>query len=292
MRFQSVALPAAQIIAVEDHARDLLVDARALGVFPTPVRQIVETAGVSVEDTVAFDELVLTEIRDSVSGVPGKSKRVSDKIVGFLDCKERVAYVDSQAHKAKKPFVMLHETGHDQLPWQRELFAWMEESESTLDIAVKEQLEQEANAFASAVMYQCEVFAERASKLPFGIETPLALSKMFGGSVYSSIWRYVTRSELPCAVVVVDKAESVKGALQFPLRRAACSNSFSRQMGQLEWPDFIDTEHPVAPAIPTGKRKMIKDHAFVQRGTNGKARSCQCQSFTNGFQSFVLMRVT
>jgi hypothetical protein len=73
-------------------------------------------------------------------------KLALEKVLGLLDARDRTIYLDQSVHEKKKPFLTLHETGHNYLPWQRDLFAIPEDGESSLDPEVREQFEREANA--------------------------------------------------------------------------------------------------------------------------------------------------
>lgn len=64
------------------------------------------------------------------------------------------------------------------LPWQRDVFEYMEDEES-LSPDVEEQFEAEANYFASPSLFQLNRFEEEISALPFGLATIKHLSSKF-----------------------------------------------------------------------------------------------------------------
>jgi len=96
------------------------------------------------------------------------------------------AHHPRRTHRQPHIFVTLHETGHETLPWQRNTYAFLEDCEESLDLDLKNQFEREANVFASEVLFQGDRFGLEADGLPFSINSPIALSKMFGAS--SQVW--------------------------------------------------------------------------------------------------------
>ncbi len=82
--------------------------------------------------------------------------------------------LDLSVAEAKQRFVSLHETGHGYLPWQRDLYALLEDGDSALDPEAEEDFERQANVFASEVLFQLDSFGTEARSCAFTIKTPIS----------------------------------------------------------------------------------------------------------------------
>jgi hypothetical protein len=234
------------------YAEKALRDSGALGVFPTPVHKVVEGARLSISSTVSLDESFLGKVYRVGSG---KIRRALSKVIGLLDVHARRIYLDRNSHKTRQTFVSLHEAGHEYLPWQRDTYAFLEDSKQNLEPETKDQFEREANVFASVVLFQGDRFQVEAEKLPFTIKTPIRLSKMFGASLYASSRQYVTTSPRPCALLVYDPAIHIIGeGPSAPLRRVVYSPSFQSQHGGIEWPANCTSTTFLSPLLFSQRR--------------------------------------
>ena len=172
----------------------------------------------------------------------------------------------------------VHEIGHDILPHQRKLFQILEESEVEIDPDTKELFEQEANCFASEVLFQREKFTTEAADFPLGIKVPLDLSKKYGPSVYAAARRYVARdicralwsySKCPYAWMANGRRWNCGGSL-----RPHCSGNNSVRFGG-----------------HSGVTRRVSSCGTVRRGSfldrdrcgihdrNGEAQTCLAEAF-------------
>src|SRR5262249_48347154 len=127
-----------------------------------------------------------------------------NKVIGLVDLRENVIYLDTTVVPQKRTFVKLHETGHKVLPWQRQTYVYLDD-ETTLDPDVYELFERQANYFAAEVLFQAGRFDGEARDLPFALKSPMALAKRYGASAHASIRRYVERNKHACAVLVIER---------------------------------------------------------------------------------------
>lgn len=176
----------------------------------------------------------------------------------LLDVKARRIYLDRSVHKTRQAFVTLHETGHETLPWQRDTYAFLEDCEESLDLDLKDQFEREANVFASEVLFQGDRLGLEADGLPFSIHSPIALSKMFGASLYATLRKYVSTAVQPCALIVYEAPVSIIGlGYGAALRRAIPSPTFVQQYGDVAWPPRCTRATFLSPLLfPTWKIKQ------------------------------------
>jgi hypothetical protein len=268
-------------------AKRLLVRADALEVFPTPVDRIVEVAGLARSDEWLLDEsklkLVGAETRRLLRGL-GRRLR------GTLDRPDRVIYVDSTMDPNKQRFVALHETTHHVLPWQRAMSLFADD-DVTLAPHIERQYEQEANQGAAELLFQVDLFARTARDYPTTLATPIELSQKIGASIHASIRRWVEGHEHALCVLVLPGEPTseeplryrVKYAIESPLWRATFgSGALGRSVSAVTMPFLSTLTQPLGGDI---------DDVWQQIALDGVVRSLRVESFTNGYDVFVLFRV-
>src|SRR5687768_7724046 len=150
---------------IDKIARVLLKDSKAWGKFPTPVDDIVKYAQLTVEKGIDLSKAQLGFF-DRFASVP----RLARKVLGMLDYRQKIIYLDHSQKPQKKRFIKLHEVVHEVCPWQRDIRAFLDD-ESTLDLETEEIFEAEANYGASSLFFQLEIFDEHAEKLPLTIKS-------------------------------------------------------------------------------------------------------------------------
>ncbi len=275
---------------IRKHAEKALLDADALGCFPTPIPAIMEAAQVVVSELPQIDEGFLAKLRRK-SAEAGKSLLSAlSKVLGVLHVAARIVYLDKTIHIAKRTFLKLHETGHAVLPWQRKIFVVTEDCEKTLAPDIAEQFEREANAFAADVLFQLDSFSEEAHQCDFNILVPVRLSKRYGASIYMSVRRYVTQHHRACAVLVLEPpvACDIRGFVAI-FRRMVVSEEFRRQFGELAWPESFGPDDEIGAIVPIGGRKMSRPRPITLIDRNQTRHRCMAEAFTQGHQVFILI---
>lgn len=291
MRPQDSIHDRAQLELLRAHARSALEAAGALGRLPTPVAEVMDAARLIVAEDDLDDSLV-AHLRRKTVRARAVLKRALGKIWGVLDAKARLVYVDKAVLGVKQRFLKLHEAAHALLPWQRDIYSVIEDSEGTLAPEVSEQFDQEANTFASEVMFQLDAFALEATAHPFGIRVPLNLSKRYGASVYASVRRYVSSHPRPCAVLVLEPPIYGRGdGFVACLRRVVASPAFARMFGTLEWPEAFAPTDMIGRLVPIGGRKMSRPRELPLTDRNGTIHDCVAEGFTTTHHVFVLIHV-
>lgn len=268
----------------------LLRKADALGIFPTPISQIVEAAGLEISRESALDKAFLGDfyrsLPNSLKLVPDKIKRAAAKLHGLLDRHDRTIHIDKDLYPAKQSFLTLHEVGHDFLPWQRKTFSLLEDSETELDPDTRDVFEREANCFASDVMFQNDAFTIEASDHPFSIWTPVKIAKSYGASVYAAARRYVSLSDLPCALIVLNPVIENRTSV----RRIIVSPQFETRFGVLQFPLIFGQGDFFFDNLP--HRKYTKSSKFPLRDLNGDQWESSVECFNSSKNYFYLIRPT
>jgi hypothetical protein len=284
-----VTLPPNVYERVRKEAEKALRDADALGVFPTPVSEIMVAARlIEAHDDLA-EEGVVARLRRKAEGA---LKRAATKVIGLFHASSRLVFIDRTLQLVKQTFVRLHETAHGLLPWQREMYAVVEDCQLSLDPDVADQFDREANVFASEVLFQLSSFITEARDFEFGIGIPLKLSKKYGASVYASVREYVRKHPRPCVVLVLNPPQLIEGpGFVASLRRVEVSRSFAERCGPVDWQKQFTPDDPIGAMVPLGKRRMTGKRQLALVDSAGRSHECLAEAFTQGYQVFVLVLV-
>ncbi len=275
-----------QSIEIRLAATKMLRDAGAVGIYPTPVDEIMRAAKIEIVP-IALDEGYLAKLRRKAEQAGKALLSALSKLWGVFDPKARIAFIDPETPKEKVPFLKLHEGGHAVLPWQS-IFGLFEDCRKTLDPEIKAQFEREANVFASDVLFQLDGFAREAADHKFGISVPLRLAKRYGASVYATVRRYVTSSDRTCAVVVLNPPELAEVVGYFcTVRRAITSPAFDLKFPGLAWPTTVTPDDALGRIIPVNRMTGPRPLRIVD--ANGDTQEFVAEAFKTPHQTFILI---
>ena len=267
---------------IDKIARNVLIGSKAWGKFPTPVDQIV-----------SYTELRIAKGVDLSKVDPGffatnlhAFQRAVSKILGAIQVRERTIYLDLSQKLERQNFIKLHETGHDALPWQHDLYVHLDD-EHTLDPDTDDLFERQASQFASATLFQLDRFEDEAAKLPLTIKAPLALAKIFGGSRHAALRRYVEKSSKRCALLVLHPATR-NGNYGAVVRNYFQSPSFTLEFGLLDWPLRCGMEFQFVKDARFGAKLHEKGHIQLVTGS-GASVALDYHYFNNTYCIFILL---
>jgi hypothetical protein len=263
---------------IDDIVSDILWKSRSVGVFPTPVDQIVAYCGLNIENINHFHKVPKNYIPKSVDAFT----RMMGKILGAFNTEEKNIYIAPTLPAVKKAFVKLHETGHGVIPWQRA--AQFEDDDYTLSPDVKELFEAEANYFASACLFQQGRFEDQMNKLPLAISSPIALATKFGGSNHAAFRHYAECSKNKCALLVLKKTDNGN---VLELRNSFQSIPFTKDYGELSWPVAFGPKFPFV-ADYSRNRRLHLDGSILLKTANGLI-DFDYHYFYNRYNVFVLL---
>lgn len=97
--------------------------------------------------------------------------------------------LDEDVPKIKHRWNEAHEISHDIIPWHQG--ALLGDTEQTLTPSCHEMIEAEANYGAGQLLFLADRFVEEAQSSVAGIERIAGLSKRFGNTLESTLWRFV-----------------------------------------------------------------------------------------------------
>lgn len=257
-RPDDASLTPGQWARVRKEAERALREAGALGVFPTPVAQIMAAANVTVVEEDVLNPGFLAKLRAKAEKTGQAVKRALGKVLGLFHASEGLVFLNQTLKAVKRRFVSLHEAGHGFMPWQRPMYAVVEDCEKALDASTAELFDREANVFAAEVLFQLDAFRDMAEGEPFEIWTPVNLARRFDASNYAAIRQYVSKNHRACAVVVLNMPELVPGdGFRASLRRPIQSDRFTELFGAYAWKDVYTPDDPIGALVPIGKRRSV-----------------------------------
>lgn len=274
---------------VRSEAERALREAGAFGVFPTPVAQIMEVAKVTEVEEDVLNPTFIQKLRGSVSGA---LKSAVGKVRGIFHAVAGLIYLDQTLYELRKKFIRLHESAHGFLPWQRPMYALVEDCDEALDPDTSELFDREANVFAAEVLFQLDTFRDVAEAREFEIWTPIKLAKEFDASLYASIRQYVAKNWRCCAVLILNPPALCEGlGFQASFRRVVQSPAFTRAFGTEQWKGIYTPDDKIGRLVPVSGRRASGKRKISLVDLNGENQSCIAEAFTQGKQVFILIHV-
>lgn len=206
----------------------------------------------------------------------------------YLPDRRRIL-IDQAVPTAKQRWVEGHEVTHGILTWHAELM--LGDTDQTLSPGCHEHLEAEANYGAGQLLFLREKFVQTAQDFPITLETVKLLSKMFGNTMTSTLWRYVESAHAtrPVFAVVCPHPHPSFRTDAFnpenPCRYFVRSPAFANQFGGIsEVEVFAAIESYCAPRRggPLGEAEIpvIDD--------NGQAHDFSFETFYNRYEALTL----
>lgn len=283
-------LTPSQLARIRKEAERALREASVLGFLPTPTEQIMAAARVREVEEDVLNPTFIAKILGKAEKAGHAIKRALSKVIGLFHASEGLVFLDQTLILVKKRFVRLHEAAHGFLPWQRPMYAVVEDCEKALDPETADLFDREANVFASEVLFQLDTFRDMAEEKPFEIWTPIGLATKFNASKYAAIRQYVAKNHRACAVVVLNMPELEKDVgFRATLRRAVQSTSFNAMFGQIQWKNSYTPDDDIGALVPVGHRRTSGKQQLGLTDTNGILHECVAESFTNKKQVFILI---
>jgi hypothetical protein len=266
---------------IEKYSMQILRGSKSLDVFPTPVDQIVDYAGLVIKGSVDLSKVHASYVDRANEFLKGALAKVR----GIFDFKEKVILLDLSQPPNRKNFIKLHETAHGILPWQSSVHQIVGDNDRTLSLDQKEEFEAEANYFASITLFQHDRFLHELSKLGLGIDSAMHLANHFGASVHASLRRYVDCSKNRCALLVLEDPKVI--ARTCCVRTFVASQRFVEEFPEFDMPGLVDTSYPFVTDYLVGRRFKKDGHLVCSFGATQLKFSYQF--FNNSYNAFVLL---
>jgi IrrE N-terminal-like domain len=160
--------------------------------------------------------------------------------------------IDKDLPSAKQRWGEAHEIGHSILPWHDVVMHG--DKKRTLSLACEQQVESEANFAAGRLLFLQEQFTDRLRSNPLSFDSVKLLSKAFGNTMTSTLWRVVEASEAPVFGLVGQHPNHPLG--EQPIRYFVRSPSFEARFGEVAAMDLF---------------RMLQGFCFGNRGPVGNS---------------------
>lgn len=266
--------------AITKEVKRLLRAADAYGRIPTPREDILNCA-----ELVESGDLNLSDYEESFTRKAfGFLHKAVEKVLGFLDYRIDLVYVDPKIHPNKRNFVTYHEVSHKILEWQRVIYT--EDDTGTLSPECHNIFEAEANFGAAELLFQCERFEELARDYNISVASTLELANRFEASAHATMRRFVERNLRPCMVLVLKPTsfEHESGLKSYVVCYSVASKPFWTKFGDPFSARFINPGNRLCEIVNTGFSGQI-----LINDLNGKQHECNVDLFDNGHHTFALI---
>jgi len=138
-----------------------------------------------------------------------------------------------------------HEIGHDIIPWHNEMM--LSDTEQTLMPACHQKIEAEANYAAGQLLFLASRFAAQAASSAPSLALVKSLSKGFGNTMTSTLWRFVEQCHggRPIVALVTGHPHRTRRKADFdpanPCRYCVESPPFRERFGTMRETDLFAT---------------------------------------------------
>lgn len=190
--------------------------------------------------------------------------------------------LDHNEPKLKHRWNEAHEIGHSLLDWHEPYSHG--DHKQTLSYSCHQQIEAEANYAAGRMLFLRDRFTEELFSSPITFAAVQALSKSFGNTITSCLWRTIESIETPCfAMVSLHPRDQVQPNDE-PVRHFIRSRQFAKQFDGI-------TANQVFGTLATFCRRgggPIGEAEIALTNDNGAIRFFTAQSFHNGHDTLTL----
>jgi Zn-dependent peptidase ImmA (M78 family) len=202
----------------------------------------------------------------------------------YLPDRKRIL-LDSAMPDIKQRWGEAHETGHSMLPWHESLM--MGDDKQTLTIACHDKLEAEANFAAARLLFLRDQFSKMLADTKPSIGAMRSLSRTFGNSMTTTLWRMVEALGIPAVGVVSQHPKRPKADFDArnPCKYFIRSQSFEQRFAkvtELELFAKINGYCGYKSAGPLGSAEVII------RDDNGVEHVFEFETFHNSHESLTL----
>jgi len=195
--------------------------------------------------------------------------------------------IDQDTPKLKHRWYEGHEVGHSLAEWHA-LYLFGDDKNS-LGQACHEKLESEANFASGQLLFLQDRFTAEANDNQATIATVMALSKIFGNTIASTLWRFVeeTHSEKLMVGVVSQHPHHPKDGFdaEAPIRYLIESAGFRTRFGDI---NILDLYSDIKKYCSHGVRGPLGSRMLTLTDVNGEAHIFRFESFYTGHDCLTL----
>lgn len=206
----------------------------------------------------------------------------------YLPDQKRIL-IDKDLPPLKHRWNEAHEIGHDLIPWHAGML--FGDTEQTLTPACHEIMEAEANYAAGQLLFLASRFQAEATASTPSLELVKALSKGFGNTLTSTLWRFAEEAHggRPMVALVTGHPHRTKRKPDFdatkPCRYCVESPPFREQFGGITEPEIFQVVVSYSGAQRGGS---LGQEEVVLRDRNGEGHIFSFETFFNGHEALTL----
>lgn len=274
-------------IAIPESAADITREVkrllRATGVgrqLPTPREEILKCARL-----IESGDLDLAEYEATLAEKALRLfYRTKSKVLGLLDRRSEIIYVDPLMHPSRRTFVTYHEVTHKILPWQR--ITVTEDDSATLSAECDVIFEAEANYGAADILFQGDRFEEEARDYELSVGSALYLGTNYDASGHAALRRFAERNHRPCLLMVLTRTrrEYEDGRNSYYVVYSIQSRSFTVDFGEPLNEVFLHPNSDLGRITNNGS-----DGEIVLVDAKGFSQACTVEVFSNTFNTFLFI---
>lgn len=188
--------------------------------------------------------------------------------------------IDSELPSAKQRWGEAHEIGHSIIPWHEVVMHG--DRKRTLSLTCEQQVENEANYAAGRLLFLHDVFSEHLNASEMTFELVKSLSKRFGNTMTSTLWRAVESCEGTVFGLVSQHPRH--SLVDEPLRYFVRSRSFSEAFGHVAAMEIFQR----LQTFCFGNRGPIGAGEILLTDTNGGQHVFFAEAFYNTYDALTL----
>ncbi len=221
-----------------------------------------------------------TILRDAISASSLKALYLPD---------QKRILLDESLPPLKHRWNEAHEVGHDIIPWHDGMM--LGDTEHTLTMMCHAQMENEANYAAGRMLFLGDRFIAEANASTPSLKHVRQLSKAFGNTITSTLWRYVAQTHIATPLVAIvsghphlTKRHNGFDPLQ-PCRYCVESVAFKQGFGSLT---EIDLFGVIVGYCGAQRGGMLGEDDVMLPGSDGNAHIFHFETFFNGHEALTL----
>jgi Zn-dependent peptidase ImmA (M78 family) len=221
-----------------------------------------------------------TILRDAVRGLSLKALYLPD---------QKRILLDKDLPALKHRWNEAHEIGHDIIPWHAGMM--LGDTEQTLTPACHEIMEAEANYAAGQLLFLADRFAKEATDSTPSLKLVRGLSKGFGNTMTSTLWRFVEQAHggRPLVALVTGHPHPIRRKADFdptnPCRYCVESPPFRERFGNVKETDLFTAIVSYCGAQSGGS---LGQNEVVLCDRNGEPHLFDFETFFNRHEALTL----
>lgn len=188
--------------------------------------------------------------------------------------------IDSELPAVKQRWGEAHEIGHSILPWHETVLHG--DKTRTLSLACQQQVEAEANYAAGRMLFLQDLFTERLLSSPLAFSNVRTLSRQFGNTMTSTLWRAVESVDTPVFGLVSQHPLGLSD--DAPVRYFLRSPAFIQRFGGVTAAEVFNC----LSSFCTGRRGPIGTDEVVFVDVVGERHVFLVEVFYNGHEALTL----